>query len=160
MGCWGKQAIAQSYDYEENSIYAFNFIKYTNWPQKKTKIKIGIIGETPLEQTLSKLYSKKKAGDVAYEVSRISVDECRQADVIIVAERAWGKVKEISAMTAGLPILIITERAQMGGQGACISFYIDEDNEFKTGYQVSMRNYRKRGLKPGVQIQNNGALMR
>lgn len=151
---------AQSFDYLENAVYVYNFIKNTQWSQNKTHIHVGIVGKTPLETNLKFLLSKKNSSVVTYSVKNISADEAKTMDVVIVAENVSQQVKSISKQTANSPILIISEKENMGGQGACISFFIDEDNDFKTSYQLSTRNYRQRGLSPGKQILNNAVLTR
>jgi hypothetical protein len=151
---------AQSFDYLENAVYVYNFIKNTQWPQFKTHLEIGIIGKTPLETNLKYLLSKKNSSAVTYSVKNIPSDEAKTMDVVIVAESMSQQLKSISKQTASSPILIISEKENMGSQGACISFFIDEDNDFKTSYQLSIRNYRQRGLSPGKQILNNAVLTR
>ncbi len=151
---------AQSFDYLENAVYVYNFIKNTQWPQHKTHIQVGIVGKTELEASLKYLFSKKNNSAVTCSVKNISPDEAKTVDVVIVAEGASQQLKSISRQTAGLPILIISETANMGNQGACISFFIDEDNDFKTGYQLSIRNYRQRGFLPSEQILKNAVLTR
>ncbi len=151
---------AQSFDHLENAVYVYNFIKNTQWPQHKTHIQVGIVGKTKLETDLKYLLSKNNNSTVTCSVRNISPEEAKTVDVVIVADGASQQLKSISRQTADLPILIISERENMGGQGACISFFIDEDNDFKTGYQLSIRNYRQRGLSPSKQILKNAVLTR
>ena len=80
--------------------------------------------------------------------------------MIIVTKSASDKLKQIELLTAQLPILIITEKENMGRLGACISFTIDEDNDYKTEYQLSIRNCKQRGLSVNEQILNNAILIR
>lgn len=151
---------AQSFDHLENAVYVYNFIKYTQWPQKKTNIEVGIIGKTPLETNLKYLFSKKANNLTTYSVKNISADEAKTVDVIFVAENAAQYIKAINAQTGNAPILIISEKENMGRAGACISFFIDEDNDFKTSYQLSIKNYKQRGLSATEQILNNAVLTR
>ncbi len=149
----------QSFDYSENSVYIFNFIRYTSWPNNQNTIKIGIVGITPVEGALKDLISKKTNSNSTYTVRRITMAEVRDVDVVVIAQSATAKVKAIADLTAGAPILIITEKENMGRMGACISFFFDEDNDFKTGYQLSLRNCKLRGLSVNEQILNNAELI-
>lgn len=150
----------QHMDPKENSVYIYNFIKYTSWPKKKNMIVVGIIGNTPLEAELQKLFARKASQGGGYVVKKISVHDARNADVILVAADAWDQMKELNRQTAQLPILIISERESMGRAGACICFYLDEENDYKTGYQLSVRNIHARSLKVNEQILNNAVLIR
>jgi len=151
---------SQNFDYKENSVYVYNFIKYTNWPQKKQIVEIGIVGESPLEAELKNLIAKKKNSNTNYSIRNIGINEAKNVDVIIVTKSASDKLKQIELLTAQLPILIITEKENMGRLGACISFTIDEDNDYKTEYQLSIRNCKQRGLSVNEQILNNAILIR
>lgn len=151
---------SQTFNLAENSVYIFNFIKYTNWAHKTNNIQVGVIGNTQLEAELRKLLSRKSNSSVTYTIKNITSAEAKSVDVIIVAKNASAQVKEVSKLTEGLPVLIITEKENMGRMGACISFYIDEDNEYKTGYQLSLRNCKARGITVNEQILNNAILIR
>jgi hypothetical protein len=154
------KAYSQQFDYVENAVYIYNFIKYTSWPQKNKHIHIGIIGNTPVEAELKKLFSKKTNSNVTFSIRRITQAEAANENVIIIAADASGQIKEIAKITEGAPILIITEKDNMGRFGACISFYIDEDNDYKTGYQLSIRNCTSRRLSVTEQMRENAVLTR
>lgn len=150
----------QSFDQLENAVYVYNFIKYTQWPEKKTIIQVGVIGNTSLEASLKYLFSKKNNNSIGYSVKHISVAEAREMDVVIVAEESSQQLRVVTTETGNMPILIISEKGNMGRYGACISFFIDEENSFKTSYQLSIKNYKQRRLTASEQILNNAVLTR
>ena len=154
------KSFAQTFDYKENSVYIYNFIKYTGWQQKKPVIKIGVLGNSPVEEELKQLVSSKKNNNVTYTVKKITPDEAKTSDVIIVSKSSSELLKTINKITDGLPILIISEKEGLSRWGACISFFQDEDNNYKTEYQLSLRNCKLRGLTISDQITNNSILMR
>lgn len=121
---------------------------------------MGIVGNSPLEEELKRLFSKKVNSNVSYSIRRITAAEAKNVDVVIIAESASEQLKAIDRQTAHAPVLIITEKENMSRLGACISFFIDEDNDYKTGYQLSLRNCKARGLSVSEQIQNNAVLTR
>lgn len=151
---------AQGFDYLENAVYTYNFVRYTSWPQKKAVIQIGIVGTTPLEAELKKLLARKKNSSTEYVVKNIQPAEARGVDVVIVARSSADKLKAVCDHTAKAPILIISEKENMDRTGACISFFLDEDNDFKTGYQLSVKNCKTRGLLVNDQIIDNAALIK
>jgi len=150
----------QGFDYLENAVYTYNFVRYTSWPQKKPVVDIGIVGTTPLEGELKKLLARKVNSTIGYVVRNIQPTEAKNMDVVIVARSSADQLKEVCDHTAKAPILIISEKENMSRTGACISFFIDEDNNFKTSYQLSIKNCKARGLLVSDQIINNAALIK
>jgi hypothetical protein len=157
---FSQKASCQNFNYRENAVYVYNFIKYTNWPQKKNFIQIGIIGDSPIEEELRALLASKKNSNITYSINKINIPAARSVDVVIISKSATNKLKEVNSLTANMPVLIITEKENLNRSGACISFFIDEDHDYKTGYQLSTRNCTSRGLKINDQIINNAILIR
>ncbi len=150
----------QSYNFKQNSVYIYNFIKYTEWASRKSTIVVGIVGSTPVEEELKSLINHKKSPGLSLVIKRVSVEEAKKCDVLVVAQSAIEELKALAKVTDKLPILVITERPNMSRYGACISFTINEDEDFKTEYQLSLKNCKARGLKISDQIKNNAELMR
>jgi hypothetical protein len=157
---FSQKSYAQTYDNKENAVYIYNFIRYTKLASKNSVIEVGVVGNTPAEEELRVLFSKKKSSTLSYNLRKITADQASKCDVVFVSAESSGQLKAINEATRNLPILIITEKANMGRFGACISFFINEDDNYKTEYQVSIKNCRERGLNIGEQIKNNGELMR
>lgn len=154
------KCVGQGFDYTENSVYVYNFIKYTSWPQKKADIVVGIVGNTQLETELKRLLSKKANNNLQISIKNIKADEATSVDVVIVALSAADQIKTVAKLTAFKPVLVITEKENMGRLGACISFFMDDDENYKTGYQLSIRNCKGRGLEMNKQIIDNAVLIR
>jgi hypothetical protein len=157
---FSKNAYSQSFDYKENSVYIYNFIKYSIWSPQKTNIQVGVIGNSPVESELKNLLNKKKSGNINYSIKNINLSESKSVDVIIISSSSADLVKKVDKLTSRLPILIISEKENQCHQGACISFTINEDNNYKTEYQLSLRNCKLRGIGIGEQILNNALLTR
>lgn len=156
------KGFSQSYDYDyrENAVYVYNFIKYTEWPSDKENIVIGVIGYTPFVPEFRRLLLKKKNSTITITLKYIKPSEANTVNVVLLSVAASDRLKEIQTITSKLPILIITEKGELNRQGACISLFIDEDDDFKTRYQLSLRNCRARGLAVSEQILNNAILVR
>jgi hypothetical protein len=154
------KAAAQQYDFKENAVYVYNFIKYTEWPETKSNITIGIIGKTKCETELRSLVLKKKNSNTTFTVKNINSAEAQNMDAVLIAASASGQIGSVQASTAGLPILIISEKEDATRSGACISFFADEDEDYKTRYQLSLKNCRLRGLTVSAQIISNATLVR
>ena len=148
------------YDYKENAVYVYNFIKYTDWPEGKENIVIGVVGYTPFAPEFKRLLLKKKNSNVNITLKYIKPTEVHTVNVVLVSTGSSDRLREIQTITNDLPILIITEKGGLNRQGACISLFIDEDDDFKTRYQLSLRNCRSRGLAVSEQILSNAVLVR
>lgn len=153
-------SFGQQYDYSENAAFIFNFVRYTEWPTQNNNIEIGIMGNTPVEEELRKLLAKKKNTSSTYSIKNVGPNEAKNCDVLIVSQSSNEVYKKINTALKALPILVITEKENQSRLGACISFYIDEENDFKTSYQLSLRNCKIRKLNIGKPIQINAALIR
>lgn len=152
---------AQSFDHVENAVYVYNFIRHTSWPEKKQSITVGVIGTTETSTELRRLFARKKnANSTVFQVRDMKPSEADQADVLLIARDAANSLKAINTATSGQSILIISEKENMSAVGACISFFIDEDDDFKTGYQLSLRNCAARHLQVAAPIRDNAALTR
>jgi hypothetical protein len=147
----------QSFNYKENAVYIFNIVKNTTFTTAKSSITIGVLGNSPIEAELKTLLAKK---GTSYILKHITPTEVTNVDVIIVALSASKNLKEIQTNTAKLPILIITEKADLNYNGACISLFMDEEDDYKTKYQLSPFNLRARGLTMNQLIINNAILVR
>ncbi len=151
---------AQSFDHVENAVYVYNFIRHTSWPEKKQSITVGVIGTTETSTELRRLFARKTNPNTIYQVRDMKPAEADQADVLLIAREAANSLKAINMATSGQSILIISEKENMSAAGACISFFIDEDDDFKTGYQLSLRNCAARHLQVAAPIRDNAALTR
>ncbi|MCF8415607.1 MAG: YfiR family protein [Crocinitomicaceae bacterium] len=149
--------LGQNFNYKENAVYIYNFIAGMEFPVKKEKITIGIFGTTKTENEIRTLVSKKSD---KFIVKNITIAQSKEVDIIIIAKSSSRKTKEISTLTAKLPILIISESADQNYAGACICLFIDEEDNFKTKYQLSTYNLRIRGLTASKSIITNSILVR
>ena len=148
---------SQTFNYKENAVYIFNIVKNTTFPTSKTAITIGVFGNSPIEAELKTLLAKK---GTTYVLKHITLKELKNVDVIILANSSSKNLKEIQTTTAKLPILIIPEKADLNYNGACISLFMDEDDDYKTKYHLSPFNLRSRGLSMNQLIINNAVLLR
>jgi hypothetical protein len=152
--------LAQKYNNSELATYVYNFIKFSTWPDKKTNFEVGFVGNTALEAELKSLIAKKKNSSINISIKNIKSTESKSVDVVILANASSSEMKAINALVETAPVLVITEKKDLGRMGACISFFIDEDDEFKTKYQLSTRNCKAKGITVSEQIVNNAVLVR
>ena len=151
---------SQKFDFKENAVYILNLVKYTDWPSAKTEVSIGIVGTTNVESELIALIAKKKNSKVTYSLKKIKPEEAKSVDVIIFSENSGKELGTIQPQIDKLPILVIAQKEDQARLGACISLFIDEDDNFKTKYQLSLKNCKAKGLTISEQIISNAVLVK
>lgn len=112
-------------------MYLYYFAKYTNWPSDKKVIRIGFIGKTPLLNEFENLTASKKE---KFEIQTISESEAINFDIVVISQSSASTIKTVKTITDKKPILIVSEKPNANYQGACIAFFKDEENNFKTSY--------------------------
>lgn len=152
--------LSQKFDFKENAVYILNLVKYTDWPTAKTEVSIGIIGNTNVESELIALIAKKKNSKVTYNLKKIKPEEAKSVDVIVFSESSGKELGAIQPQIEKLPILVIAQKQDQARLGACISLFIDEDDNFKTKYQLSLKNCKSKGLTISEQIISNAVLVK
>ncbi len=152
--------LSQKFDFKENAVYILNLVKYTDWPSAKTEVSIGIIGNTNVESELIALLAKKKNSKVTYTLKKIKPEDAKSVDVIIFSESSGKELGVIHPQIDKLPILVIAQKQDQARLGACISLFIDEDDNFKTKYQLSLKNCKAKGLAISEQIISNAVLVK
>ena len=138
-------------------MYLYYFAKYTNWPTEKKVIKIGFIGKTQLLNEFENLTSSKKE---KFEIQTISESEAINFDIVVISQSSASTIKTVKLITDKKPILIVSEKENTNYQGACIAFCKDEEDNFKTRYQISPFNLRSRQLTISENLIQNAIIVR
>lgn len=107
------------------SIYVYDLIKNTNWPEydAKDKFVIGVLGNSSVLAELKDLSTKRKAGSRSIVINEIknlaSIEGC---NLIYISPENSSKVEEITEKVKNKGILVITEAPGMLEKGAPINF--------------------------------------
>ncbi len=148
---------AQSLNYKLESVFIYNFTKYIDWPaDKQTGIFIiGVFGQSPLTDELGKFVTTKKVGELSIVVKVISnMADVAQCHIIYVPVEQNGKLWEISAACKGKPTLIVTEKPGMITRGAGISIFLDEDDDYKTKFELNKTAITSNGMLVSSNLLN------
>lgn len=149
IGWIGNAANAQEFNYKVNAMYIYYFTKYINWPDHPglAHLTIGILGDSPVTDQLKIITESKKAGNVPIAVKRIDISEATNCQIIVVSKSESSSIKLVQEATRTLPILIVTEKRGLIRKGANICIYIDDEDNFKTKFEISKENMKARKLK-------------
>jgi hypothetical protein len=136
----------QETDYTIHATLIHRFTKYIDWPANKKSgdFIIGILGDSPLYDELKSFTANKTVGNQKITVAKISRSENSfNCHILFITEEESGSLKKIAALTAGAPVLLITEYNGLARQGACINF-ITINQRLKL--EINKSNVAQRGL--------------
>jgi hypothetical protein len=145
-----------------DAIYAniiYRFTKYIDWPQdKKTgDFIIGIVGDSRLYEELRNFTANKTVGSQKIVVKRISsatnYDNCH---ILFVCEDESGSVKKIAALTAGAPVLLLSESEGLARRGSCINFMIIDEH---LKLEINKNNIAQRNLGIASELLSLGIIV-
>lgn len=150
--CSGVSSRAQSVDYKAQVLFMYNFMKYTNWPTPVGDFRITVYGNSPIVAELKKLAMVKKTPNgksivVTEVMDARSITEC---EMLYIPDAKSKDLEEIINAIKDKPVLIITQRDGLVKKGACINFFIQDDD--RLGFTVSIKNLEARKLKIGSEL--------
>lgn len=106
------------------AVFIFNFYKQMEWPSdyKDNDFVIGILGESVVTPMLEKL-TASKSGNTNFVIKKFDkVDDISKCHMIYIPEDKSSDFDNVLSKLSGTSTLIITEKAGLGGKGACINF--------------------------------------
>jgi hypothetical protein len=148
-------ARAQTLNYKLASVFVYNFTKYVEWPanSKGGLFIIGVYGDSPMTVELNKFITSKHVGEQTIIVKVVSsVQEAGECNILFVPLTQSGKIKEISQAIKGKPTLTVTEKSGLIMKGACISIFLDEDDDYKTKFEVNKTTIADNGLQVALDL--------
>ena len=119
--------MAKSQDYRIHSVFIYNFTKYIQWPSSAQSgdFVIGVLGNSPMVQSLEKLASERKIGNRSMVIKKFnSVDQVSQCHMLFIPENNSNDLEAALAKIGGQSTLIMTERQGLGSRGSGINFIV------------------------------------
>lgn len=142
-------ASAQEFNYKVNAMYIYYFTKYIDWPDYPGSdyLTIGVLGNSPVTDQLKIIIAGKKAGSIPIIIRRIEISEVKRCQIIVVSKSESPVMRQVQEATRNLPVLIVAEKQGLIKKGATICIYIDDEDNFKTKFEISKENIQARKLK-------------
>ncbi len=140
---------AQTLSPKMASLYIYNFTQYISWPpnDKSPDFIIGVYGETPVTDELRKVMAGKHVAGKNITVTIIkNLDEATPCSILFIAPSELGNIKKISEQFKGKHILLICDKEGLSKRGASISMYLDEDDDYKTKFELNKEYIEYNGL--------------
>lgn len=124
-------AAQQEINYALHANIIYRFTKYIDWPNDNTSddFVIGIVGDTPLFETLKSFVVNKTVGNRKIVIKKMSSSEdVYSCHILFVSEEKSKSVKKIAEITKGNPVLIISENNSQALKGSCINLAVINDH--------------------------------
>ena len=151
------ESVAQEINHKLASVFVYNFTKYIDWPvaHKNGDFVIGVFGSSEVIQEFNKVVGTKKVGNQSIVLQmRHSMEELDECNVVFVTVGESYRLKEIAAALRGKPTLIICEKPGLAKRGASIDLFLDEDDDYKTKFEINKKLIESNGLIISSQLIN------
>lgn len=148
-----KKIEVEEYVLKAKFIYAF--INYVNWDSiaKTDKIKVAILGESPLTYELTNINKTKKIEIKEYP----DLYEIKNCNIVFVPNDCTYRLFTVLSKFANKPVLIITEKTGYAKQGAHINFIIVQD---KLKFEVNLKALKATNLKVSSVLLQHSIIIR
>lgn len=140
---------AQTLNYKLASLYIYNFTQYIDWPKNdnSSTFVIGVYGTTPITDELRKATAGKHVGGRPISITVIkNLAEATECSILFISPSEQLNIKKISDQFKGKHILLICDKESMIRKGASISIYLDEDDDYKTKFDLNKEYIESNGL--------------
>lgn len=155
----GKLQAQQGMNYAIHANIIYRFTKYIDWPEdKKTgDFIIGIVGDSPLYEELKDFTANKTVGSQKIIVKRLSsAATYGNCHILFVCENESASLKKIAALTAGTPVLLLSESEGLAHKGSCINFIIIDDH---LKLEINKNNIAQRNLGIASELLSLGIIV-
>jgi hypothetical protein len=135
------------HDYKTQTLFIYNFIKYTSWPEQGKEFVILVYGESPIVGELQKLADvKKNVNGAPITILKInSLDALKDCNILYVSYDRSKDMEQLATTTKGKPYLIISPKDGMVRKGAVLNFFTKDDE--RLGFEVSRTKLNERNIK-------------
>lgn len=135
------------------AIFIMNFTKLVEWPQayREGNFVVGVVGESPLFQELSKMAKTKKVANQTLEIKKFdSSGDISKCHILYVSQNSKDDISDVLKQVKTNSTLIITEQQGFVDKGAGINFII-KDNRQK--FELNKKNVEKYKLKVSSNLE-------
>lgn len=137
-----------SLEYQVKAVYIYKLIKFIDWPEmnnssEKKNFTIGILGDTPLIESLFEL--KAKNPDFNPRIIQLdSIEELPSLHVLFISESENLNKKKIITALVGKPILTLGEDENFLQNGGMINFLLQDG---KVRFDINLREFNISGIQ-------------
>ena len=146
----GMAGAASAQSYQLHTVYIYSFIKYVQWPVEQGDFTIGVLGESPITDHLTKMSQTKKAGARNIVIRNfVSANDVEPTDILFVAETSSPELVNLLDRLQAGHTLVITEKEGMAAEGSAINFVIRNG---KLAFELNKSSTDMAGLKISTEL--------
>ena len=138
--------------HEIHAAMLFNFVKYIQWPNEAEggEFVLGVMGDEDVFNTLKTWYDGKPKGAKKYVVKKLATPEDAATCAVVYLGKSKNREFEgIKTATAGKPVLMITDSANLGQKGSHINFKVIDG---KLKFELNQASVAGSNLKVSSQL--------
>lgn len=129
-------------------VFIYNFTKYIEWPDNgRNEFIIGIVGNTSIEHFEKMTKSNTIKGQKISLKRMNSVNDIGNCQMIYVPTTELNHLKEYVEACKDKSTLLVSCKAGLIRKGVDIGLFIDEEDGFKTKFEINRGKMEKQGLK-------------
>lgn len=148
---------AQPTEYQLKAAFLFNFAMFVEWPQqafaeRTSPFVIGVLGENPFHDDLSKTLQNKKIDDHPLVVKEIRVPaDATNCHLLFISASEKKRLPELLQSLKGTSVLTVSEIEQFTEEGGMINFVLQGT---KVRFQINKDTASAAGLRISSKLMN------
>ena len=121
-------------EYEVKAAFVYNFAKFVEWPDDafaddSSPMVLGVIGESPIQDSLDWTIKGKTAGGRPLIIRRLSQkDDLRNCHILFVCASERKQAVQILAAVSGSAVLTVSDVEGFLGAGGMINLVMEKDH--------------------------------
>lgn len=143
-------------EYPLKALFIYNFASYIDWPQAATAdpkgpFIIGVLGESPIDETLNQIAVSKQAAGRKIVVERfVSMNDIKPCQILFVARSvSAAQEKKVIDLFKNRPVLLVGESEGFASIGGDINFFIESNH---VRFEINRAALQQQGLKASSKL--------
>jgi len=134
------------------AVFIYNFIDYVHWPETEFEepFKIGLLGQSPLEDPLREIAKKRSSEGREMQVEMYdTIENIKECHLIFITQEHKENLDSLSAQLQGQNILTISDTPGLAKQGVSINFVLVKG---KLKFEINRHALNKANLRASAQL--------
>ena len=134
------------------AVFVYNFMTYVYWPESEQfdVVKIGILGDSPLEKPLREIAEKKSTEERKLRVDvGEDIEDLGLCHVLFISSEQIGKLEEIQKRLGDRSVLTVADMPGLATRGVAINFVLVKG---KLKFEINQQALKRAGLQASAQL--------
>ena len=143
--------LAQPMEYLLKAGFLEKFARFTDWPEQAgmsntgAPFVISVLGESPFEGSLEKIYKQAKIKDKPVQIRYIKrIDEIPGSHMLFICASEAGNLAQIINAAIRHSVLLVSDTEGLAEKGAHINLYVTKKGTLH--FEVNVRSVKQSGL--------------